>query len=594
MCRQSLRTSALILLLASSIHADTRSIGPAGINSAGLGLTGAGVRIGQVEPGRPGDADVGDNLAHRNTTTNPAGVFIQNIPGNAPPNTDDVHGHAQEVAGVMISTSVVDSSINDAPFDPEHPELFTINGIFPTGVATGASLYASAYVTEGTDPGYDDAILTFQRIATIPNMRAINHSWGKEEVDYHTNPNNGESKLTMALDWSANRHNVLHLVAGNQGMTADLPAPKDNYNGMTIGRSAKAADGVYRRVSPNNNYSQDAFGDRTSIALIAPGDDLELATLNDANRITNGGTSYATPHVTGTVALLQQNASTAHQRRHEVMKAVLMNSTDKIKGIMGMERTVLKRDGSTWFGSEADTDPTISLDMEMGTGHLNASRALQQFQADEFDPGSVPPIGWDYNIQDDPFILNNYSFTLGAGDFVSATLVWDRIVFLDSPFPDYAPGNEFIDFGFANLDLYLKSSGGAVIKASTSTASNVEHIFAQVTSAGTYTLEVFNSEMNLVPYAVAWWAGPDERPATTPGDFNSDGRVDGLDLLVWQRNPSVGSLSDWQNNYGTGALGAVSVPEPGRLVLLLIAAGFLASRCPRNNLHQAFSFGSLS
>jgi subtilisin family serine protease len=407
-----------VMLFYRMALADSYSIGPKGINSAGLGLTGAGVRIGQVEQGRPGDAGNGDTAGNRNSTTNPFDVFIQNNPGNPMPDAE-VRPHAQEVAGVMISTSMEDGTGVDDDGD------MLDNDIAPTGVATGASLYSSAYVTEGTNPGYDDAIMTMQFIASIANMRAVNHSWGKEEVDF-SNPNNGESQLTMAIDWSANRHNVLHLVAGNQGMTADTPAPKDNYNGMTIGRSAKAADGVYRRVSPNNNYSQDAFGDRTSIAIIAPGDDLELATINDANRITGGGTSYATPHVTGTVALLQQNAFTTHQRRHEVMKAVLMNSADKIKGIMGMERTVVKQDGvSTWLGSTADTHPGIPLDIEMGTGHLNASRALQQFQADEFDPGSVPPIGWDYNIQDDPFILNNYSFTLSAGDFVSATLVWD-------------------------------------------------------------------------------------------------------------------------------------------------------------------------
>jgi hypothetical protein len=251
---------------------------------------------------------------------------------------------------------------------------------------------------------------------------------------------------------------------------------------------------------------------------------------------------------------------------------------------MGMERTVVKQDGvSTWFGSTADTHPGIPLDIEMGTGHLNASRALQQFQADEFDPGSVPPLGWDYNIQDDPFILNNYSFTLSAGDFVSATLVWDRQVFLDSGSLDYVPGNQFIDFGFGDLDLTLRSSGGTVIKTSNGISSNVEHIFAQVPSAGTYTLEVETFE-NTIPFALAWWAGPDERPATQPGDFDEDGDVDGRDFLEWQRgnspNPlSSGDLSDWQNNYGAGSLAATTaVPEPSCLSLLLPVALLLRIR----------------
>ncbi|WP_168205213.1 autotransporter-associated beta strand repeat-containing protein [Bythopirellula goksoeyrii] len=57
------------------------------------------------------------------------------------------------------------------------------------------------------------------------------------------------------------------------------------------------------------------------------------------------------------------------------------------------------------------------------------------------------------------------------------------------------------------------------------------------------------------------------------GDFDSDGDVDGRDFLIWQRNPSVGNLADWQSNYGApgSALAASTsvVPEPSSLVLLI-------------------------
>lgn len=36
-----------------------------------------------------------------------------------------------------------------------------------------------------------------------------------------------------------------------------------------------------------------------------------------------------------------------------------------------------------------------------------------------------------------------------------------------------------------------------------------------------------------------------------PGDFTGDGWVNGADFLLWQQNPSIGSLADWENNYGT-------------------------------------------
>lgn len=62
------------------------------------------------------------------------------------------------------------------------------------------------------------------------------------------------------------------------------------------------------------------------------------------------------------------------------------------------------------------------------------------------------------------------------------------------------------------------------------------------------------------------------------GDFNDDGRVDGVDFLAWQRgespNPfSASDLQDWENNYGAPIVG-VAVPEPSALVVFL--SGILA------------------
>lgn len=58
---------------------------------------------------------------------------------------------------------------------------------------------------------------------------------------------------------------------------------------------------------------------------------------------------------------------------------------------------------------------------------------------------------------------------------------------------------------------------------------------------------------------------------TLDGDFNDDGNVDGADFLVWQADTSIGSLSDWEKNFGyvSPALAAATVPEPGSLTLIL-------------------------
>ncbi|MAT73415.1 MAG: hypothetical protein CMJ58_28355 [Planctomycetaceae bacterium] len=64
---------------------------------------------------------------------------------------------------------------------------------------------------------------------------------------------------------------------------------------------------------------------------------------------------------------------------------------------------------------------------------------------------------------------------------------------------------------------------------------------------------------------------------TTPGDFNGDDNVDGLDFLVWQQGfgatYDAADLADWQANYGTAAAGptASGVPEPTAAVLCLLA-----------------------
>jgi hypothetical protein len=63
-----------------------------------------------------------------------------------------------------------------------------------------------------------------------------------------------------------------------------------------------------------------------------------------------------------------------------------------------------------------------------------------------------------------------------------------------------------------------------------------------------------------------------------PGDFNADQRVEGLDLLVWQRNPAVGDLADWQANYGNQSAAMATIPEPATAICAGIAAAFVFLR----------------
>ncbi len=69
--------------------------------------------------------------------------------------------------------------------------------------------------------------------------------------------------------------------------------------------------------------------------------------------------------------------------------------------------------------------------------------------------------------------------------------------------------------------------------------------------------------------------------ASTPGDFDLDGDVDGQDFLAWQRNDGTpDGLADWRNNYGTTASIATAntapVPEP-TCAALIACVGVIAA-----------------
>jgi hypothetical protein len=305
-----------------------------------------------------------------------------------------------------------------------------------------------------------------------------------------------------------------------------------------------------------------------------------------------------------------------NSQRHETMKAVLLNSADKLAGVHGSTRDVWDNNLEDWTQSEAYSNDELALDDVMGAGHLNAKRAVQQLVPGEYDPGFVPAIGWDYDSVGGSS-MREYTFDsiIGSGYF-AATLVWDRRN-EHSGGNTYHDGDQFffqtVEESLNNLDLYLLPADATeltpYIAASTTLVDNVEHIFFNILTAGNYKLVVHNNSTGGIGdaqnYGLAWWFG--NPPAlTAPGDYNGDGNVDAADYIMWRKGgplqketvtPGMVTLEDydeWRSHFGNPVFGsgnATSAPEPFGVALMLTGIAFAVVQSRRCSVNRACSFG---
>ncbi len=183
----------------------------------------------------------------------------------------DDNGHGTHVAGIVASNST------------------------PIGVAPDSFLISIKVLNDAGSGYLSDAVLGVEwcaNNATAFNISVISMSLGTD-TSYESNCDGSFSSLASAINNAVGNDIVVLAAAGNAGNTTAISSPACITNATAVGWSDKN-DNVYS--SSNRN---------SLVKLFAPGSSINSTSIN-GDYEEKSGTSMATPHVAGAVALLKQ------------------------------------------------------------------------------------------------------------------------------------------------------------------------------------------------------------------------------------------------------------------------------------------------
>ncbi|QOV90395.1 S8 family peptidase [Humisphaera borealis] len=189
------------------------------------------------------------------------------------------------------------------------------NGVGTAGVVWKTSLMALKIFGNGQDGASDADIAAAIRYAADNGVKITSNSYGGS--------GGTTDGLYRALVYAEQKGMLMVYAAGNDGVNNDsswdasYPATYDLSNIISVAASNSGSS-----LTSWSNYGE------TSVDLAAPGDDI-YSTYLDGTYETESGTSMATPHVAGTLALmLSQNPSlTAAQLKSQLLAGVNQQSS---------------------------------------------------------------------------------------------------------------------------------------------------------------------------------------------------------------------------------------------------------------------------
>lgn len=446
-------------------------------------------------------------------------------------------------------------------------------GAYQTGIAPGTDLRSGALADAWSGNAWTGSFGFNVNSFVTPYTTffgasdVINSSWGG------TDPF-GVDDFTVALDGLANQspNSTFVVSAGNEAdpdnapntppVTNTVGAPGSGYNAITVGALRNDGNNNYNSVANFSSRGPQDFGYvnfslggalfgcnacRAAVDIVAPGTTLTLAyyggqtggnnptlpgspggpaSLPSSYSLGLAGTSFSSPVVAGGAALLDSAsygtpalAANLQSRDARVIKAVLLNSADKISGWTNGQAPHPNGNGGVVT--------TQSLDYNSGAGAMNLTRAYAQYvtAATQDVPGTpaglqgfVDPTGWDFGVvshnNDNVYIINQ---VLPAGALLTVTLDWFRERALDAQLLTID------EIAQADLDLAVRDTfTGNIISESISSVNNVEHLSFQLPRTSIYQLEVtffgtifdFTNTYTTEQYGLAWSVAAVPEPAT--------------------------------------------------------------------------------
>ncbi|MEU4091670.1 S8 family serine peptidase [Streptomyces sp. NPDC026673] len=368
------------------------------VDSTGAHITGKDVVVA--------DLDTGYDPTHPDLTGKAAAGRTMDFTGSG--SVVDGNGHGTHTASTIAGTGAASA------------------GTYK-GVAPDAELLIGKVCTDdGSCP--DDAVINGMTWASEAGAKAVNLSLGAP-------PYAQSDPLTEAVEKLTAENGTLFVIAaGNEG------APSADYFGGTVG-SPGIADSALTVGSTTKQDTLSTFSSRgprigdfaVKPDIVAPGQDITAAraagtTMGDPvgpSYVTASGTSMATPHVTGAVALLAQ--------QHPDWKAADFKSalTSAAKGLPGLTaydqgsgrldvarasaQTIRATSGSISLGKADFPHPDVTRTGTVTYTNDGATDVTLQLSVDAYGPrGQAAPVG--------AFALSAGTLTVPAGGTASATL----------------------------------------------------------------------------------------------------------------------------------------------------------------------------